>query len=322
MSDSEFSIIHRYFQRPGGRADVVLGVGDDAALLLPPAGQQLAVSVDLLAADVHFYADADPRGIGHKALAVNLSDLAAMGAEPAWATLAVALPGLDAQWLDAFCGGFFALADRHGLQLVGGDTTRGPLSIAVQVHGFVPPGKALRRDGARPGDRLLVTGIPGEAALALASLQGKLMLPTVHRDHLLDRLERPTPRVAQGLDLRGLASSAIDISDGLMQDLGHILQRSGVGARVELARLPDSPAFQGIEPSLVRDCQLGGGDDYELLLTVPPEHMAAVRTRASHWDCPLSEIGVIEADAGLRLIGPGGERQTVAVEGFDHFARP
>jgi len=320
MSDSEFAIIHRYFQRPDTRADVLLGIGDDAALLSPPPGQSLVATVDMLTVGVHFLADADPAGIGHKSLAVNLSDLAAMGAEPAWGTLAIALPGVEPDWLAGFCEGFFGLADQHGLQLVGGDTTRGPLTISVQVNGFVPPGLALRRDGARPGDRILVTGIPGEAGLALAGLQEKLDLPAEHREHLLARLERPTPRIRQGLDLRGLATSAIDISDGLAQDLGHILRRSRVGARLELARLPASPALQGVETGLALDCQLGGGDDYELLITVPPARLAEVRARASGWDCPLTEIGEIEAGEELRLIGSDGRVHVPASPGFDHFA--
>ena len=320
MSHSEFAMIERYFQRAGDRADVLLGIGDDAALLTPPPGQSLVVTVDLLAAGVHFLADADPRGIGHKALAVNLSDLAAMGAEPAWGTLAIALPGVEPDWLAAFCEGFFSLAEQHSLQLVGGDTTRGPLTISVQVHGFVPENQALRRDGARPGDRIMITGVPGEAALALAGLQGRTELPGAHRDTLLARLERPSPRIAQGLDLRGLATSAIDISDGLIQDLGHILRRSRVGARLELARLPGSPALQSVEPGLALDCQLGGGDDYELLFTVAPAQLAELRRRAAAWDCEPSEIGEIEAGNELRLIRPDGSVHVPAARGFDHFA--
>jgi len=319
-NNSEFAIIERYFQGSSARSDVLLGIGDDAALLTPPPGQSLVVTVDLLAAGVHFLADADPRGIGHKSLAVNLSDLAAMGAEPAWGTLAIALPGVEPDWLAAFCEGFFSLAEQYNLQLVGGDTTRGPLTISVQVHGFVPADQALRRDGARPGDRIMITGIPGEAALALAGLQGRAELPGAHRDTLLARLERPSPRIVQGLDLRGLATSAIDISDGLVQDLGHILRRSQVGARLLLERLPRSVALQGVEPGLALDCQLGGGDDYELLFTVAPPRLAELRRRAAAWDCELTEIGEIKTGGDLRLIRADGSVYTPTTGGFDHFA--
>lgn len=322
MADSEFSLIERFFQSALSRPDVPLGVGDDGALLIPPAAQQLVTSVDMLLADVHFYADADPRGIGHKALAVNLSDMAAMGAEPAWATLGIALPAVDESWLAGFCEGFFALADAHGVQLVGGDTTRGPLTISVQIQGFVPPGQALRRDGAKPGDQLLVTGIPGEAAVALAGLQGRLALPSAHREHLLGRLERPTPRIAQGLALRGLASAAIDISDGLVQDLGHLLRRSGVGATLELAQLPRSDALAALDPALVWEAQLGGGDDYELLFCLPTEQLSTLQDLAHDWPCPVTCIGEINPAGPLQLRDPNGGLYTPKDIGFDHFVGP
>ncbi|MCB1820929.1 MAG: thiamine-phosphate kinase, partial [Candidatus Competibacteraceae bacterium] len=230
MPGSEFALIDRYFAAHDvRRPDVVLGIGDDCALLVPPSGQQLAVTMDTLIADVHFFAAADPEGIGHKALAVNLSDLAAMGATPAWATLALTLPQVDEKWLDAFCRGLFTLANRHEVQLVGGDTTHGPATvITLQAHGFVPPDRALRRDGARPGDHIYVTGTPGDAGLALAAAFGKATVTDQYADYLRLRLERPEPRIAQGLTLRGIANAVIDLSDGLAQDLGHILERSQV----------------------------------------------------------------------------------------------
>ncbi len=222
MPVSEFTLIDRYFAgRFPRRTDVVLGIGDDCALLAAPAGVCLAVTLDMLVGGVHFMADADPAGVGHKALAVNLSDLAAIGAEPAWITLGLSLPEPDERWLENFCQGLFALAAQFQVQLVGGDTTRGPLTIAIQAHGFVPPQQALRRDGARPGDAICVTGTPGDAGLGLAIAQGRCSAPSGHAAYLRQRLERPMPRIRQGLELRGLAGAAIDISDGLAQDLGH-----------------------------------------------------------------------------------------------------
>ncbi|MGB5467180.1 MAG: thiamine-phosphate kinase, partial [Sedimenticolaceae bacterium] len=244
MSVSEFDLIRDYFARAtGARADVLLGIGDDCALLRPPPGLALAVSVDTLVAGRHFLVDADPLHLGHKALAVNLSDLAAMGAQPAWATLALTLPQVDRNWLRAFMDGFAALAATHDVQLVGGDTTRGPLSITVQVHGFVDSLLALRRSGARAGDRIMVSGTVGDAGLALQLMQQNPGGGSVD-SRLSRRLDRPTPRVALGRLLVGQASAAIDVSDGLIADLGHICDASGVGARVELARLPLSPAFR------------------------------------------------------------------------------
>lgn len=320
MSLSEFDLIRRYFARPASRPDVLLGIGDDGALLTVPAGETLAVTLDMLAAGVHFAAAADPEGIGHKALAVNLSDLAAMGAAPAWATLALAMPRADEAWLEGFCRGLFALAQRHGVQLVGGDTTRGPLTIAIQAHGFVPPGAALRRDGARPGDIVMVTGTPGDAALALAAAQGRATLPATHRDYLQARLERPTPRIQQGLDLRGLASAAIDVSDGLAQDLGHILERSGAGACLEVERLPRSPALAAsTDAEQAIALALAGGDDYELCFTVPPTRLAQVQAAAARWDCRCTAIGVIEAAPGLRCRHGDATPYRLGRSGYDHF---
>ena len=322
MPASEFSLIDRYFAARGPRRpDVALGIGDDCALLVPPAGEQLVVTLDTLVADVHFFAGADPEGIGHKALAVNLSDLAAMGAMPAWATLALTLPRADEDWLEQFCRGLFALADRYGVQLVGGDTTHGPVTvISLQAHGFVPPGQALRRDGAKPGDGIYVTGTPGDAGLALAAAFGKATVAAGHRDYIQARLERPEPRIAQGVALRGVASAAIDVSDGLAQDLGHILERSRLGARLEVDRLPLSPALTA---SLDRDAAsmtaLASGDDYELCFTVPPERAMQLEAVAADWECRCTRIGAITAEPALRLIRADGSPFHLERLGYDHF---
>lgn len=321
MAASEFELIARQLARQGlNRDDVTLGIGDDCALLSVPFGEQLAVTLDMLVAGVHFLVDSDPVGLGHKALAVNLSDLAAMGAVPAWFTLGLTLPTADERWLADFCRGLFTLANQHRVQLVGGDLTRGPLTIAIQAHGFVPAAQALRRDGARPGDLICVTGTPGDAALALAGIQGQLALPVTHEAYLRQRLERPTPRLRQGLELRRLASAAIDVSDGLAQDLGHILERSGVGARLEVDRLPRSVALAAsvaAETGIV--LALSGGDDYELCFTVPPAHQAVLQARAADWDCGCTVIGQIEAKRGLRCYRADGTGYALERVGYDHF---
>ena len=322
MSVSEFMLIQRYFASQGlTRPVVLLGIGDDCALLAVPPGESLAVTLDMLVAGNHFLADADPAGIGHKSLAVNLSDLAAMGATPAWITLGLSLPTADEIWLESFCRGLFTLAEKFQVQLVGGDTTRGPLTITIQAHGFVPPDLALRRDGARPGDVICVTGALGDAALGLAMAKRQASGAADAVAYLRHRLERPTPRLRQGLDLRGLASAAIDISDGLAQDLGHILERSGVGARVQVERLPLSPALLACTDSdSALALALAGGDDYELCFTVPPQRLQQVRALAPGWECALTEIGVIEAEPGLRCRRQDGAAYTLAKPGFDHFA--
>jgi thiamine-monophosphate kinase len=318
---SEFDIIRRYFEHHGpARADVALGIGDDAALLAPPSGQQLAVSVDTLVAGVHFPLETGPEAIGHKSLAVNLSDLAAMGAEPAWATLALTLPAADEAWLAAFCEGFFAAAREHNVALVGGDTTHGPLSITVQIMGFVPPGQALTRAGAKAGDDVFVTGTLGDAGAGLRVVQGTLRVSSAIGEQLKARLDRPTPRVAAGLALRGLASAAIDISDGLAADLGHILEASDVGAELELAKLPLSDAL--------RQCGLPepwrlvatAGDDYELCFTLPPENEREALARLAALGCPATRIGTITAAPGLKCVDTSGKVVTLDATGYDHFA--
>lgn len=312
----EFELINRHFRRRPPRDDVVLGVGDDAALLRPPAGQVLAATVDTLIAGVHFPEQTDPADIGHKALAVNLSDLAAMGAEPAWVTLAISLPHADEHWLRAFAEGFHALAARHRVALVGGDTTRGALSITVQALGWVPEGQAMRRDGARPGDALYVTGTLGDAGLGLAVLQGRAAVAPQHRETLLERLNRPEPRVEAGIALRRLASAAIDISDGLAADLGHLLAASGVGAQVELPSLPRGDAVLAADPH--GQLAMTAGDDYELAFTLPPGREGELAALADRLP-PVTCIGRIEVPPGLRLIDAVGDPVAFSLQGYDHF---
>lgn len=313
----EFDLIARIRDRVPARADVLLGIGDDAALLRVAEGQALVVSCDTLNAGVHFPLDAVPADIGHKALAVNLSDLAAMAAQPAWCTLSLSLPDADTDWLDGFLDGFLALAQTHGVALVGGDTTRGPLSICVTVHGLVPEALALRRSGAQAGDQLWLTGSVGDAAAALA-----LRTSTSPADpFLIARLHRPTPRVAAGLALRGLAHACIDVSDGLLADLGHVLAASGVGARVELARLPTSAALAAAFGETGRwPLQLAGGDDYELCFTAAPEQHEAIAAALAAVDTLAQVFGRITATPGLQVIAADGRAYVPARSGYQHFS--
>ncbi|HSJ47451.1 MAG TPA: thiamine-phosphate kinase [Gammaproteobacteria bacterium] len=317
MPESEFSIIDHYFRRSGAeRPDVALGIGDDAALLRVPEGQELVVTVDTLVAGVHFPVDTPPVAIGHKALAVNLSDLAAMGATPAWITLALTLPTADNDWLDTFAEGLFALATTHDVQLVGGDTTHGPLSVTVQAMGLVPEGRALRRSGAREGDAILVTGYLGDAALALQ--QG-----AAASTELRARLDTPQPRVAAGQALRELASSAIDISDGLLADLGHIVRASAVGAELWMDALPRSVVFRhalGREQPDWYGLPLTGGDDYELCVTLPPERVETARARLAELGLPLTEVGRIRAGQGIRCHHEDGREYQPTSRGYEHFS--
>jgi len=312
----EFALVDRIRARARARADVALGIGDDAAVLDLPPGRQLVVTSDTLVAGVHFPDDTAPADIGWKALAVNLSDLAAMAAEPAWCTLALTLPGGDEAWLDAFLDGFLELADQHGIALVGGDTTRGPLAMTITAMGLVPAGAALRRDGARPGDDVWVTGTLGDAAGALA--QWRARGPASAK--LRYRLDRPTPRVDAGLALRGLASAGIDLSDGLVADLGHVLAASGAGARIELGRLPCSRTLADHFDTPRRwDLQLSGGDDYELCFTAPPARALEIEQVLAALDLPASVVGHVEAEPGLRFMDPEGGAWTPAATGFQHF---
>lgn len=321
---SEFSLIDEIRRRCAvARDDVLLGIGDDAAVLQCRAEHELAVSMDTLVAGVHFPLATAPSDIGWKALAVNLSDLAAMGAEPAWATLALTLPEADRDWLAGFCDGFVALARVHRLALVGGDTTHGNLTVTLTVHGFVPAGSALRRDGARPGDRILVSGTLGDAAAGLAVCCDRA-LPGLPEDadsgYLLERLNRPVPRVALGLALRGIANAAIDVSDGLHQDLGHIAERSGVAAIVDAQRLLQSHALARVGDAAQRlRWQLAGGDDYELCCAVPPARLAQARAAAAACGIALTDIGVFEAGRGVRVVDAQGHDVALARAGWEHF---
>ena len=322
----EFDLIARYFTRPVRRA--ALGVGDDCALLAPAPGMQLAVSSDMLVEGRHFFADVSPERLGHKALAVNLSDLAACGARPLAFTLALALPRVDAPWLEAFSRGLLALADGHGCELVGGDTTQGPLNICITVFGEVPAGQALLRSGARPGDDIYVSGTLGDARLALEALQGHITLPADVLAAARLRLEQPTPRVALGQALRGVASSALDVSDGLLGDLGHILRASGVGACIDISKTikliassayPISAGGQ-FDPEMLHQCTLAGGDDYELAFTAPAGRRAEVAAAAQASSTPVTRIGMVQAAPGLRLVDAEGRALAQRYASFDHFA--
>jgi len=308
---SEFEIIARYFTR--GTSHTVLGVGDDGALIAPTPGQELVISTDLLVEGTHFLPDTDPEALGWKTLAVNLSDLAAMGAQPRWALLAAVLPAPTSDWIEAFARGFFACAESHGIDLIGGDTTRGPRAFCVTILGEAPAGRALRRNGAKAGDSIWVSGKPGRAALGLAHLQGSTKLAEPALNECLAALHRPQPRVALGLALRGIASAAIDVSDGLLADLGHILEQSKLAARLQIPNLPAA----GLE----RDCLLAGGDDYELLFTAAPEFDSDIKALAGKLELPLTRIGEIVAGPSgeLVLCDDGGNVITPATRGYDHF---
>jgi thiamine-monophosphate kinase len=325
----EFELIARHFTRPVRRAApesvpgaqrVALGVGDDCALLNVTPGMQLAVSSDMLVEGRHFLSTVAPERLGHKALAVNLSDLAACGAEPLAFTLALALPRADDAFLAPFARGLFALADAHGIELVGGDTTAGPLNICITVFGQLPAGQALLRSGARPGDELWVSGTLGDARLALEVFRGKVALPGEAFDAVRTAMELPQPRVALGQALRGVASSAIDLSDGLLGDLGHILRRSGVGAVVNVDALPRSAVLAAMPWPLQHECLLAGGDDYELLFTAPATARAALQAASAAAGVAVHCCGRIEAEAGLRVVDRDGRAVATPWHAFDHFA--
>lgn len=315
----EFDLIARYFKRPVRRSP--LGVGDDCALLAPAPGMQLAVSTDLLIEGRHFLSTVDPRRLGHKCLAVNLSDLAACGAKPLAFTLGLALPQADEAWLAPFAQGLLALADAHGCELVGGDTTRGPLAISITIFGEVPTGQALLRSGARPGDEVWVSGTLGDARLALEVFRGTRQAPQAVFEAARERLECPIPRVSLGLALRGVASAAIDVSDGLVGDLGHVLAASGVGATLwaeQVAALSVQAQALSVQDRL--DFALAGGDDYELAFTAPAAARDAVLAAGRASGTAVHCIGVIEAAPGLRLVDAAGQAVVRPVAAFDHFA--
>ena len=320
MSDTEFDIIRRYFTRQAPeRRDVIAGIGDDAALLQVTAGMELVVSVDTLVDGVHFPAGTPAAAIAHKALAVNLSDLAAMGADPAWVTLSITLPESDSDWLAEFSQTFLQLADHYGVQLVGGDTTRGPLSVTVQAHGFVPGGMALRRQGARAGDHIYVTGTLGDAGLAL-------QLAGAAGAELRRRLDYPEPRVAAGQALRGIASAAIDISDGLLADLGHLLESDQLGATLSIDDLPRSGAFREAAQRcgagarvLFLDLPLSAGDDYELCFTVPEASLPQLEVAQAQFSCACTRVGRIEHMQGIRCYTADGQAYAPITTGYQHF---
>lgn len=320
---SEFELIRRFFtrSRPHG-PHIGLGIGDDCALLNPSPGLQMAISTDMLVAGRHFFPDADPQDLGYKALAVNLSDLAAMGARPLGFTLALALPEANEVWLQCFSRGLFELADHFQCELVGGDTTRGPLNICITVFGELAPGTSLLRSNAQPGDEIWVSGTLGDARLALAALSGELTLESRLLSHASARLHRPSPRIALGMALQHgqLAHAAIDLSDGLVGDLGHILQRSGCGATIDIDALPAGSALIHQSQNLQRRFMLAGGDDYELCFTAPARHRNAIMNAAMAVHTPVCRIGHIEAMPGLRLIDRHGEVTDTNVSSFDHFS--
>jgi thiamine-monophosphate kinase len=312
----EFNLIKQYFARPAPRAD--LGVGDDAALIRVAEGMQLAISSDMLVAGTHFLHDCAPYNIGWKALAVNISDMAAMGAQAKWATLAIALPEVNEAWLAGFSRGFFACADEFNVDLIGGDTTRGPLNISVTIMGEVPTGKALRRDGAQVGDDIWVSGSLGSAALGLAHLQNKIKLQN-ELETCLNALHTPTPRAALGLALRGIATSCIDISDGLLADLGHILTASNCGATIELEKIPCSNFLKNnLENPQFQAYILAGGDDYELCFTAPPTQREAINFLSKQLNLPIACIASTRIDTGLQATYKN-KKLTLSSQGFDHF---
>jgi len=316
----EFDLITRYFKRPAKRSP--LGVGDDCALLAPAPGMQLAVSSDMLVEGRHFLSTVEPARLGHKALAVNLSDLAACGAKPLAFTLALALPGVDEHWLEGFSRGLFALADEHGCELVGGDTTRGPLNICITVFGEVPAGAALLRSSARAGDDIWVSGTLGDARLALEVFRGTIALPAEVFAQARMRMEQPAPCVALGQALRGIASSAVDVSDGLVGDLGHILGSSNVGATLDADAAVSTVAAAGtpgLSVEMLRTCALSGGDDYELVFTAPPSARAAVEKAGKDSATRVTRIGRIDAEAGLRIVDASGAPVSQRFGSFDHF---
>jgi thiamine-monophosphate kinase len=327
MALGEFELIEKYFREPAEalrreRGDVVLGIGDDAALLQVPAGMELVAALDTLVEGRHFPAGSPAASLGHRALAVNLSDLAAMGAQPAWFLLSLTMPQAHEDFLRGLAGGLLALAEKHRIALVGGDTTAGPLSVTVQALGLVPEGTALRRNIARPGDLLFVSGTPGDAAAGLALEMGApaaASLDAEQQQYLRQRFLFPTPRLLLGQQLRGLASGCIDVSDGLAADAGKLAHASGCGARIEAGRLPISAALRAQQAEAAESLALTGGDDYELCFTVPPSRVDELLARLSNVKCRVSQIGVLESSTGVRVFRDGIPLD-IETCGYDHFA--
>jgi len=319
---TEFEIIRAYFAtQPVQRADVRLGIGDDAAVVQAPPSMETVITTDVLVAGVHFFDDVDPAALGHKALAVNLSDLAAMGAAPAWFLLDLTLPKVDKAWLEAFAHGLHELALTYQVQLIGGDTSSGPLAVAITAIGLVPQGKSMRRDGARPGDLIYVTGTLGDAALVLAARRGEYGVTAGDVAAVRQRLERPDPRIAEGVGLRDLASSAIDISDGLIADLGHVLEASKVGARVNLGAIPVSATYRAQMRKIGLDYALAGGDDYELCVTVPRADAIRAESLALASGFSLTRIGEIIIGNTLEILDSMGRPYQPKRKGYEHFTR-
>ena len=317
---SEFDLINRYFRRTAPGA--VLGIGDDGAIVQPSPGNELVTSTDMLVAGTHFFHDTDPQDLGWKVLAVNLSDLAAMGAMPKWALLAMAIPAADEDWIASFARGFFDCADTHGVELIGGDTTRGPMNFCVTVFGDAPKGETLRRSGAQAGQDIWISGQPGRAALGLACLRGRCTLDDAARIECVHALQHPIPKVQLGLSLRSLATSAIDVSDGLLADLGHLLEASRLSANLTLESLPTCAAFASIDPELLRSCMLSGGDDYELVFTAAPELRPRIEALTKTLQLALARIGTTTSrgERPIRLLDTSGRDIPLNRLGYDHFS--
>lgn len=317
---SEFDLIKQYFVTPASKDPrIALGIGDDCALLNPSPGKQLAISSDMLVSGRHFFPDADPFGLGHKCLAVNLSDLAAMGAKPLAFTLALSLPEANRAWLDRFSKGLLTLASEHNCTLIGGDTTKGPLNICITIFGEITPGQALRRDAAQVGDDIWISGDIGDARLALAGYWKELELSPEQHQQSAVRMHRPTPRIALGMELCAIAHAALDISDGLIGDLGHILERSKVGASLEVDKLPAGLMLQSQPQELRRRFTLAGGDDYELCFTAPIQQREQVIAAGLRTGTAVTRVGKIEHKLGLRLLDQDGQHLALELKSFDHF---
>lgn len=319
---NEFDLIHTFFaSQSSARDDVVVSIGDDAAVVNVPPGMQQVLTTDVLVAGTHFLAEADPVGIGHKSLAVNLSDLAAMGAAPSWFTLNLSLPEVNTSWLQGFCRGLFGLANQWDISLVGGDTVRGPLTIGIQAGGVVPTGEAMLRSGAKVGDRVYVTGTLGDAGVALLHQRGTLPLAAADLATVRSRLDSPIPRLSEGLALRDLASSCIDISDGLLSDLGHVATASKVGARIMLERLPVSTVYRTYFEQLGGwDTAITAGDDYELCFTIPGPRQTDFERLSARWQCGATYIGDIDTEPGVRVVDRTGADHKPSTGGYEHFA--
>lgn len=320
MALGEFQLIQQFFARPSARKDIHTGIGDDAAVTVLGDGETLVTTVDTLVAGVHFPHQTSAADIGYKSLAVSLSDLAAMSAVPCWFTLAMTVPESDPEWLAQFAAGLFEAAQESGIALIGGDTTRGPLTITIQAMGSVPSGQAVLRSGARDGDDIYISGTPGEAAYGLALLQERMQAAPATLAYMVERLNRPTARTELGLALRSLASAMIDCSDGIAADLGHILEQSGVGASLSLMDLPKSWAMQALEPQQLLPLILHGGDDYELIFTANRSAAKPIAQVAQELSLPLTRIGQISAEPSLRCRMPNGAVMPMPTAGYQHFS--